>query len=249
MHEGIHANSGTIIGESPFTGSVLVQFPTNSVSQLLRVVNILKQDYRISGLCLIGVSPNDDSGDYNWSSVVDRENIRPPFAIDQLHDMGFWNSVTMPDGSRRAIFLVDDDSLNEAWRMGGDFDFYPFRGDYIPQATTHFENFIVDLPRADSWAHDYINLPAAWVFNEAGQNHERQNVKVGIIDGPVMADHSYLNIPSENIKRTDKSEHEDHGTIVMGIIGAIHFELLIFRILPAVIASEAKKTTALKRNM
>lgn len=74
------------------------------------------------------------------------------------------------------------------------------------------------------WGLRAINLPEAWA---SFGTHERENVKVGIIDDGVWGEHEDLQIPAGNIEndpnaklKTELSTN-DHGTHVMGTIGAI----------------------------
>lgn len=74
------------------------------------------------------------------------------------------------------------------------------------------------------WGLRAINLPEAWA---SFGTHERENVKVGIIDDGVWGKHEDLQIPAGNIgndpnaKLKTELSTNDHGTHVMGTIGAI----------------------------
>lgn len=74
------------------------------------------------------------------------------------------------------------------------------------------------------WGLRAINLPEAWA---SFGTHERENVKVGIIDDGVWGEHEDLQIPAGNIQNDPRAKTNtdlftaDHGTHVMGTIGAI----------------------------
>ncbi|MFS0988993.1 S8 family serine peptidase [Enterococcus casseliflavus] len=95
-----------------------------------------------------------------------------------------------------------------------------------PVETMSNKEYFPDDPwwNNDEWGLRAINLPEAWALFGT---HERENVKVGIIDDGVWGEHEDLQIPAGNIEndpnaklKTELSTN-DHGTHVMGTIGAI----------------------------
>ncbi|MCL2578203.1 MAG: hypothetical protein FWE27_09180 [Defluviitaleaceae bacterium] len=128
-----------------------------------------------------------------------------------------------------------------------------------------FENFLSILSAAPTndpfwrdsdplhqWGLRASNFPRAWlIFGR----QERENVRIGIIDRPVMINHKDLNIPEENTNFPKR--RDEHGSMVMSILGAQHdnFEgmagginiarknLYAFSTWDSQIAVSAKKTT------
>lgn len=105
---------------------------------------------------------------------------------------------------------LDDASINEV----------------TPVETLSNKEYFPDDPwwNNGEWGLRAINLPEAWALFGT---HERENVKVGIIDDGVWGKHEDLQIPAGNIEndpnaklKTELSTN-DHGTHVIGTIGAI----------------------------
>ncbi|MGM0095709.1 hypothetical protein IGI69_000896 [Enterococcus sp. DIV1083b] len=105
---------------------------------------------------------------------------------------------------------LDDASINEV----------------TPVETMSNKEYFPDDPwwNNDEWGLRAINLPEAWALFGT---HERENVKVGIIDDGVWGKHEDLQIPAGNIENDPNAKINtelstaDHGTHVMGTIGAI----------------------------
>lgn len=105
---------------------------------------------------------------------------------------------------------LDDASINEV----------------TPVETLSNKEYFPDDPwwNNGEWGLRAINLPEAWALFGT---HERENVKVGIIDDGVWGKHEDLQIPAGNIENDPNAKTNtelftaDHGTHVMGTIGAI----------------------------
>ncbi|MCL2576634.1 MAG: S8 family serine peptidase [Defluviitaleaceae bacterium] len=223
---------GTILGISHITRHALIEFPTNSVDELLELLDLDNYDWSLEepNLRYLGepnliiVQPDNVNNlhDFDENIIFDantilRMNRRLLFSIHHL-------------SGHRALPSVDEGAdiflLNEAWLNGGEFYSRPFRGypgyefDYgVAPANIQFEPFSTDTVSA--WGLNYINMPCAWVYNEAQENHERKNVRIGIIDTSVQANHPLLEIPTGNVHTNIPTGHP-HGTGVMGIIGVRH---------------------------
>jgi len=73
--------------------------------------------------------------------------------------------------------------------------------------------------RSTEWGFSAIRVPEAWNFL---QTQETREVRIGIVDGGVRYTHEDLQIPRRNIFNRQSIAGQNHGTHVMGIIGAIH---------------------------
>ena len=69
----------------------------------------------------------------------------------------------------------------------------------------------------ERWGIDAINTPVAW----AGYSAYFQNLRVGVVDSGFRHTHDDLQIPSNNVINRSLAD-ENHGTHVIGTIGAIH---------------------------
>jgi hypothetical protein len=73
------------------------------------------------------------------------------------------------------------------------------------------------------WGLTAVNLPQAWEASRFDKNHQRNNIKVGILDSNVFAEHPDLLIPTDNINNSKGTyDEKGHGTNVAGVLASIH---------------------------
>jgi subtilase family len=70
-----------------------------------------------------------------------------------------------------------------------------------------------------NWAIKRVKVPEAW---EKYRENLKHNIRVGIIDARIDNNHPDFKIPNSNISN-GKHKIDSHGTRVMGIIAAIHY--------------------------
>jgi subtilisin len=213
--ENFASKGGVILGYFPsktfglFSCTFLVEFPTNDFAELWEIAESLRGRP-------IFLQPTPD-GDFNWHHSVDSRRG----SFDVYYRSAFYGTCMGYTDEMRA-------ALNEAWRNGGDFYFCPFReypGYGFEYGLTPTVNQLQPFSDIKPWGLEYVNFPCAWVFNEAKANHQRQNVRIGVIDDTVGGSHPRLRIPPRNIRNAPSQNYPEdyrHGTAVMGVIGMAH---------------------------